>query len=106
LDPSTLSGRKTFTQGWHCAVAGWQSVTFATGPADRLLQADSDRWRACELKRLAADYVVVSRMEGQIVSQLTARFTSGPLSGTCAAISFWYDRPGCGLVLTPTCDER
>ena len=105
LDPSVLRNEKTLTQAWKCAVAGWESVTFATGPTDRRLLAHGDQWKRCEPKRLAAEYVIVDQMEGKIVSELTAMLKSGPLSGTCAVASFWYHRPGCDLTLTPACDR-
>lgn len=105
LDPSVLRYEKTLTQAWNCAVAGWESVTFASGPADRRLLAHGDEWKWCELRRLAAEYVIVDRMEGKIVSEVTAMLKSGPLSGMCAAASFWYDRPGCDLTLMSACDR-
>jgi hypothetical protein len=89
-------------QQWSCPVPRWSSVllTIVPGaPATRELVAQTDRTWGCTLERFSRDAVVVDRMEGQIISSVTAALESGPFEGACLALDHWYDRRECDVHL-------
>lgn len=86
--------------GPECAIGGWDSVALLVRPDGRSLLLKGRDWDACALDRFAAKRTVVDSGEGKIVSTRTVLFESDMFAGTCAFVSFWYDRAGCSLSLS------